>query len=203
MSSCSDCCDVCESCTSCNGTCDTCQSFCELGHQLASDHGLSNPMNWVEKDDIIIETFPRSDLNEAIDYVISACRIGTDSGVDNQGQISSDWSTSHETRDFIYADKINELKEGIESLGGGTSVGSGPWSKDTDIIYASYFQDLYNALDGLKLNWNACDDCDTDCNVSCDTCNTCDTCEDSNSYWPSSWYGSWSGSWSGSDAGGA
>ena len=83
MSSCSDCCDVCESCTSCNGTCDTCQSFCELGYQLASDHGLSNPMNWIEKDDIIIQSFPRSDLNAAIDYVISACRIGTDSGVSN------------------------------------------------------------------------------------------------------------------------
>jgi hypothetical protein len=63
-----------------------------------------------QRNDIIIEKFPRSTLNDMIDYISEAASYGThDSG---------GWSASHETRNFIYADKINELLGGIASLSG-------------------------------------------------------------------------------------
>lgn len=191
MSTCADCCDHCQTCISCNATCDTCQSFCQLGRQLATQNGLTAPWPGIVRDDIIIKKLPRALYNQAFSYVQSAAALGSMSN-------SGGWTGSGETRDFIYADKTNELITGINSLGGGTNAGTGPFSRDTSIVYASYFQALSTALSGLLLRFTACDDCNIQCNVTCNTCNSCDSCQGSVSYWPGSWYGSWSGSWSGS-----
>lgn len=205
MSSCSDCCDSCQTCIDCNATCNTCQSFCELGNQLAKDNDLTPPWPSVfNKGDIIIKVLPRETYNKAWDYIESAASLGTPSTEENQGKTSGDWTGTKETRNFIYADKTNELIAGIESLGGGTKVQNipRPFTKDINIIYASYFTEISKAMNALLLHADACDTCNLSCNVTCDTCDSCDTCEDSNAYWPSSWHGSWSGSWSGSDPGG-
>lgn len=191
MSTCADCCDTCQTCVGCNDTCNLCQSFCQLGRQLAIQNGLTAPWPAIVRDDIIIKKLPRATYNKAFEYVQAAAAKGS-------MQNSGGWRGTGETRDFIYADKTNQLITGINSLGGGTTAGVGPFAKDTHIIYAEYFKKLADALSGLKLNFNACDDCNVSCNVDCDTCDTCDSCQGSVSYWPSSWYGSWSGSWSGS-----
>ena len=61
----------------------------------------------------------------------------------NYGKRSSNegWTWSNETRDFIYAEKTNEMIDGANSLGGGTKVnGVSPnLQSGVDIVYASYF----------------------------------------------------------------
>ena len=167
---CMDHCTVCIDCDSFTTSCDTQQTFCtgdqEKG-QLASAYVGAAGMPSFNRDDIIIEVFPRSTLNAMIDYVAKAASYGdmADSG---------GWSTSHETRDFIYADKINELLSGISSLSGqsaGASV-----NKD-DVIYASFFSGISSTINGLKLSPSACDKCVSKCDTSCDTCDACDVCE--------------------------
>jgi hypothetical protein len=196
MSSCADCCDSCQNCVNCNDTCDTCQSFCEIGKQLATSNGLSSPWPKFERDQIIIQVLPKETYNKAWDYVSQAARLGSRKN-------SGAWSGTPETRDFIYADKTNELITGIESLGGGTKVQGieRPFTKDTHIIYAKYFNAISEAMNQLLLHESACNECNVSCDVDCDTCDSCDSCQGSVSYWPSSWYGSWSGSWSGSGPG--
>lgn len=193
MSSSVSCCNACQTCINCNDTCNNCQSFCEVGKQLARENGLTPP--WpldIQKNDIIIQKLPKNTFYNAWKYVSDAANKGN---VTNSGG----WTKTPEQKDFIYADQTNELIQGIDSLGG-VSCGVGPFQKDKDIIYASYFKAIAEAMNNLQLKWNACDNCDSNCNVSCDTCNSCDSCNTDNSYWPSSWFGSWSGSWSGSDA---
>lgn len=129
------------------------------------------------RDQIIIQVFPRSTLNSMIDYVAKAAKYnGTRRG--SQGPVNSGaWSADHETREFIYADKINELLEGISSLSGqsaGNSV-----SKD-DVIYADFFSGISSTINELKLSPSACGACVTSCDTTCDTCNACDECETCN-----------------------
>lgn len=170
---CMDHCSVCIDCDSFSTKCDTAQTFCtgdqEKG-QLASAYIGAADFPSFSRDDIIIKKFPRSMLNDMIDYVAKAASYG------NQEQ-SGNWSTSHETRDFIYADKINELLEGISSLSGqsaGSSVSRG------DIIYASFFSGISSTINNLELSTGACDNCVTQCDTKCVTCNACDECETCN-----------------------
>jgi hypothetical protein len=120
-----------------------------------------------KRDDIIIETFSRKTLNDMISYVSEAAALGdiTDSG---------GWTADPETRDFIYADKINELLDGIASLSGQSA---GAKVKKDDIIYADFFSGISSTINKLKLSSKACDVCVTYCDTSCNTCDECDKCE--------------------------
>lgn len=187
MSSSVSCCNRCQTCINCNDTCNTCQSFCEIGKQLARQNGLSPP--WptdIKKDDIIIKKLPQSTFYSAWQYVSDAANLGKTTN-------SGGWSSYPDKREFIYADQTNELIQGINSLNGGSYCGVGPFRKDIDIIYASYFRQIAETMRDLSLKWNACDSCDSKCDVLCDTCDSCDSCDVDNGYWPSSWHGSWGG----------
>lgn len=198
MSSCSDCCDTCQVCINCDDTCNTCQSFCEVGKQTALTH-LSNDLLWPEihKDDIIIKTLPRDKYNKAFTYISKASNLGTKVDSSRLLKENGTWTGKGETRNFIYADKTNEIIDGINSMMAmnGGSFPLGPFKKDVDIIYASYFEKIRIALKNLKLYQYACNECNVTCDVSCDTCDTCDSCQGSNGYWPSDWHSPWDSPW--------
>lgn len=163
------CMDHCSTCINCNDTCVTEQSFCtgsgEKG-QLASAYIGAGNFPSFKRDDIIIEKFPQSTMNDMIDYIAKAASYGkTNSG---------GWSTSHEIRPFIYADKINEILDGISSLSGQSA---GSKVKKDDIIYAEFFSSISNTINNLKLSTRACNECISKCDVDCDTCDGCDVCE--------------------------
>lgn len=163
------CMDHCSTCIDCNDTCVTEQSFCtgsgEKG-QLASAYIGAGNFPSIKRDDIIIEKFPRSTMNSIISYIAKAAAYGKHN--------SGGWSTGQETREFIYADKINEILNGISSLSG-QSAGS-PVNKD-DVIYAEFFDSITSTVNKLKLSPSACNNCISKCDVDCDTCDGCDVCE--------------------------
>lgn len=87
---------------------------------------------------------------------------------------SGGWTWDPETRDFIYAEKTNDLIEGANSLGGGTTVSGVPTlARDTNIVYAAYFNAIANAINTMKLNPLVCITCNTTCDVQCNGCNIC------------------------------
>lgn len=157
-------------CKYCN-TCDTCQSFCQVGSQLASSHGVKPPWpSKFEKDQIIIEHLPQSKFYEAFKYVADAAKIGKT----NSGGWKIDTSGDYQ-KEFIYADQVNDLINGIESLDGSNKNKVDKVKKD-DIITAEYFTKLSQALISLNLSTKACDVCNTGCN-QCTSCQYCTGCE--------------------------
>lgn len=175
---CTDCanrCNVCENCDSSNSNCNTQQTLCtgsRMKGQLASAYVGSAGAPSIKRDDIIIKVFPRSTLNNLIDYVGTAASYG--------GSVTSGgWKGTHETRDFIYADKINELINGMKSVS--SSNDPGVTIKAGDVIYASTFQSIMSSLNNLKVSTSACDVCVSGCNATCNTCNSCNSCISCNS----------------------
>lgn len=168
-------CDCDSGCGQCNARCDTpcnvCQSFCEVGKQNASQNGMGYSFGPFNRDDIIIKVMPQSVFNAMGEAVEKMANYG--SSHDSWG-----WTWTPETRDFIYADKVNELIRGIESLRGGTTVQGvpRPITKDIDIVYGQYFTAIANAINSMKLYWNACNMCDSGCDAKCDDCNICQSC---------------------------
>lgn len=171
---CMDHCSVCIECDSFTTSCDTQQTFCsgdqEKG-QLASAYIGAANMPSFKRDDIIIETFPRKTLNDMISYVSKAAALG---GEGERGQDSGGWTADPETRNFIYADKINELLDGIASLSGQSA---GAKVQKDDIIYADFFSGISSTINELTLSSGACRVCVTQCDTSCNTCDECDKCE--------------------------
>ena len=169
---CSNKCDVCQNCDSSNKRCNTQQTLCtgsRMKGQLASAYVGAAGAPTIKRDDIIIEVFPRSTLNNLIDYVGKAAGYGNT-------QSSGNWQGSHETRDFIYADKIESLIAGMKSLTSDNDPEVSSEVKAGEIIYASTFQAIMSKLNNLKLSPSACDICISDCNAICNTCNTCNSC---------------------------
>lgn len=174
---CSNKCDVCINCdTGDYKHCNTQQTFCtgsRMSGQLASAYIGAAGAPSFSRDDIIIKKFPRAELLKWMQYIAAAGNYtGERPSFSSPG--GSAWSSSGENRDFIYADKINELLNGIRSIGGPNSP---PGNKNrNDIIYADFFNQIANTLNNLKLNSGACESCISACNVTCNTCNTCNSC---------------------------
>ena len=202
----------CSVCLSCDATCNEAQLLCS-SNQLASAYVGAATFPSFNRNDIIIEKFPRQTLNDMIDYVAKAAEYPTSkksytytekifSGFESttsgpktytheQKQDSGGWSTSHETRDFIYADKINQLLSGIFSLnkdnvtpvdenGNNTTVSSTEATQvaKNDIIYAQFFSNISSAINELKLFSGSCEMCVTNCDVQCNTCDGCNSCQE-------------------------
>jgi hypothetical protein len=164
------CVEHCTVCINCNANCNTQQSFCtgsKQKGQLASAYIGAAGFPSFQRNDIIFQKFPRTMLNEMIDYVTKAAKYGSESD-------SGSWTTSHETRSFIYADKINELLNGISSLSGQSA---GSQVAPNDVIYADFFSNISKTINELKLSTGACNSCVSECNVQCNTCDGCDVCE--------------------------
>ena len=86
------------------------------------------------RDQIIINSLPKSTYNAMGKAIEKMANYGNNAS--NEG-----WIWEEENRDFIYAEKTNEMIKGANSLGGGTKVnGVTPNLKSgIDIVYASYF----------------------------------------------------------------
>lgn len=155
-------------CPSCQPTCYSKQTFCAIGSQYVSGYYSHSWPNSFNTDDIIIEVLPRDVFNSAITFINNGLHKGSTKS-------TSSYSISKETRDFIYADKINDIVSGLSKLGQTVST-----VNKNDIIYASYFNKLRSALNNAKLSSSACNTCNTGCNVQCDACEGCVSCEGCN-----------------------
>lgn len=174
---CSDksCCDKCQVCDNCdggpNGECYLKQNFCSIMSQNAlSDTGQSSPWPTFNSDDIIIKTLPRATYNSILNTIRTAYNFGTTA---NSGL---SLSVAAETRDFIHADKTNEIIAAINALNGTVVSGVPTLQKDTDIVYARYFQAIRTGLQNMQLKEIQCHKCNTACDAQCEMCDGCDTC---------------------------
>lgn len=114
---CSNKCNVCENCdTNCNsrqtfGTSASCTSN-DSQNQFASKYiGAANAPA-IAKDDIIIKKLPRTTLNTLIEYINRAAHYPSSGGQASNSSLN----ISGESRNFIYADKINEILNGLKSI---------------------------------------------------------------------------------------
>lgn len=154
-------------CTDADHGCFSAESLCNT-NQKATGYASHNWPNKFEKDQIIIQVLPRNVFNSAFSFISQALKAGNT-------QHTADWSTSPETRDFIYADKVNEILQGLSKFENGCSIAE---AKKDDIITAAYFTSIAQALNNAQISKNACDWCNVSCEgcVDCEGCNACEGC---------------------------
>lgn len=155
-------------CTNADHGCFSAETFCKTSQKATSYASHSWPASFL-KDQIIIKVLPRSVFNSAFSFIKTALRKG------NTQATNTTWDYTAETRDFIYADKVNNLLDGLAKFSGGHSI---PQAQKNGVIYASYFTSIAQALNNAKLSSSACDYCNTGCEgcVTCEGCNSCEGC---------------------------
>ena len=161
-------------CATCQPTCYSEQSFCTITGKSAISYYSHDWPESFSKNEIIYNILPRKIFNSAFTYINSALSKGNS---ELTGGITSSWEGTAETRDFIYADKVNELLEGLSKFSNKHSIPDAV--KDT-IITAAYFTDIAEALNAAELSSTACDNCNTACNVTCKECQGCVACQGCN-----------------------
>ena len=161
-------------CFTCQPVCYSEQSLCTISGQSASDYASHSWPSSFSHDQVIYHVLPQSVFNSALSYVSEALGAGTKKN-------TAYWSESPETRDFIYADKVNALLDGLRlfqsSSGVPGNVRGGP---DGDIITASFFSSIASALNSAQIADDACNDCNVSCDVDCKDCQGCVDCEGCN-----------------------
>lgn len=172
---CSNRCNICIDCdTGDYKGCNTFQTFCygsKMEGQLASAYvGAANAPS-IKRDDIIYKVLPQTKLNDLIDYLNKAAAY---TGEQPSQNVCEGFPIASESRDFVYADKIQEIIDAMTSMNGGNNPGFSA-VKD-EVIYGSDFNNLMQKINSLKLHIRACESCISDCNVKCDTCNECNIC---------------------------
>lgn len=171
-------CNICSNCNNCNNGptgptgdfCNLMQNFCSTSGQAASANGFNFDFGPFNGNDIIIKVMPQAELNAMGAAVQAMAAFGNlvDSGA---------WVWNPETGDFVYSARIIHLAEGINSLGGGTTV---PVNAPVNgVITGAYFTTLANAINNMLLNDAACHVCNASCAVTCQTCDTCNSCQHS------------------------
>lgn len=93
-------------------------------------------------------------------------------------QTSPTPSIGSEGRDFLYADKINEIIDGMITVD--SSNATGKVARD-QIIYSSTFNRIMDKIRELNIHkTKACDMCVSQCNAYCNSCNACvsNCCDD-------------------------
>ncbi len=190
---CSNKCNVCENCdTRCNtqqtfGTSASCRNQ-DSQNQFASKYiGAANAPT-INRDDIIIKKLPRTTFNELIQYINRAAHYPTSGGKASNPSLN----ITNETRNFIYADKVNEILNGLKSINSTNlqldngynifetlqknNVTNGTTVKKDAVIYAKDFNNLMNRINWIKLSTSGCVTCNSGCNANCDTCDSCNSC---------------------------
>lgn len=169
-SGCSRYCNVCNFCNTGGADrekCQTHQSLCTVFCQYAKEGiGEANAPS-AERDDIIIKIFPQSELNRLLQWINDGSKIGWK-------VTSPQQNVSDETKEFIYADKINELIDAMYDISHNNTFKK--FERD-DIIYASDFSDLMDVINDMYINKRACDNCNTQCDIHCNTCIDCNICQ--------------------------
>lgn len=73
---------------------------------------------------------------------------------------------------------MKEIIQAIKTINGdNTASAPGP----DEVIRASDFQEILDAIANMKISDKACDMCNARCDVHCNVCNDCDVCQKSNS----------------------
>lgn len=179
-------CQSCIGCENCNtkcdgknqcsdwGTCNTGQNFCKRVQTISGYKGIT--FNWdgacYTKGEIMGPGyFDISKWNSICSFISLRAKIGK-SGTWNQGALggSNFASNSSITPTNPFFTK-KEFMRVSKELGTPVSV------QENDIIYGSYFDSLRTAANKYKFSSLACDTCNIECNVTCDTCNDCNTCQ--------------------------
>ena len=160
-------CKSCQMCVTCQPVCYEKQTLCELTGQSASTYASHSWPSSFSKDEIVISVLPRSVFNTAFSYINTALARGNT-------QSTSSWRGSPETRDFIYADKVNEILTGLSKFENGHNISQ---AKQNDVITSDYFTSIAQSLNSAKISSSACDTCNAACNVTCKECQTCVECQ--------------------------
>lgn len=171
-------CGICSACNDCNNGptgptgqfCNTRQDFCSFSQRADGDGRSQFNFDFgpFATDDIIIKLLPKAEFNAMGAAVEAMANYGN-------LQDSGGWTWDPETRDFIFGQKTRELEQGINSLGGGTTV---PLvAAQNIIITGAHFTTLANAINNMLLRVGACHVCNVSCAVACQSCDSCDECE--------------------------
>lgn len=152
--------------------CMVCQGFCQANtnepdQTVASHIGPANAPS-VSRDDIIIKKFPRSEYDRLLAYIQSGANLGS-----QQDSRPKDYSRSDS--EFVTAQDINGLLKALNALNNAKPLSD---KKRDDIIYASDFQLIFNAINTAKTDYDACNTCNVGCDIQCRTCITCNSCKD-------------------------
>lgn len=156
-------------CTNADHGCFDAQALCNT-NQKATGYASHTWPEKFEKNQIIIQVLPRNVFNSAFPFITKALQAG-------KTYHTGDWSTEPETRDFIYADKVNEILQGLSKFENGCSITK---AEPNSVITADYFTSIANALNNAEISKKACDWCNTSCE-GCVDCEGCDGCEGCNS----------------------
>lgn len=174
--SCNSCesCDSCEKCDSgcmkgdkCSG-CNDCQSFCEDSHQKVGS------FSWGACTARGQQFFKLSTWNSIYKFICNAYAEGTKKNGGSPGI-----SSSGITQSSMRAVDFNAVSKALNGLGGhnGTASTVSPG----DDLLGSYFSGLETAANTLKYKKDQCNNCNINCDVTCDTCESCDKgCEKCN-----------------------
>lgn len=172
-------CQLCDACNTCNNShrtnpsrCNTAQNLCkyeQTAHNLSvGDSGAPE----AQRDDIIIKILPRDKLNDLIQWIYDAADMGRNV---EAGSPSPTPSIAEETRDFIYADKINEIIAGMVTVDSSNNTAT---VKRDQIITSETFNRIMEKIRELQINeTGACDECVSGCNAYCDSCNNHNRCQ--------------------------
>lgn len=157
---CNEGCQSCQLCDSgCQEPCDSCESFCETGGQNSSNNFSFSAC--VSSGQIIgVGYFDRGVWNEAIDMINSVFSEGS-----KQSASSSKINRCNNDL-FITANEF----ERVAGTANYYNVGVG----QNKVIYGLYYEELENAVANLNYKWGQCDQCNVDCDKTCDKCETCD-----------------------------
>lgn len=178
----------CGDCVNCSNKCNICidcdtgdykgcneqQTFCtgsKMEGQLASAYVGAAGAPAISRDDIIYKVLPQTKLNDLIDYLNKAAAY---TGERPSQDLAEGFPIAREDREFIYADKIQEIIDAMTNMDGGNSPGF--TAVKDEVIYGSNFNSLMQKINSLKLHTGACESCITSCNVKCDICNECNVC---------------------------
>lgn len=172
-------CDLGQVCLNCDGPkgplhCNVAQNYCGPQAESASAwiSGANAPA--IVQDDIIIKKLPQAELNRLINWLSGAMSyMGVGPGSSPAGGGASAPST--EGRQFVYADKIQEIITALTAINAGNNPGVSPGVDQ--VIYANDFNKIMEVFNSLKFSPSACPQCVDGCNMICDTCNRCDTCQ--------------------------
>lgn len=151
-------------CYTCQGVCDTGQSFCKVGKQVVSDKTTDFDFGQCVSAGQILLT--RDNWNKIITYINNAYAEGRVQSGGPSGLPRADTNT------VMTAEMFNLVSTALVNLGRvdypKQKVNQG------DVIYGYYFENLENYANRLKYKYDQCDNCNIDCNVTCDSCNcTC------------------------------
>lgn len=149
---------ACEGCKECEGFCQATATTNSYVQIVANALGPANAPN-LRKDDIIIKETPKTLLNDLVQYLNEAAAMGAT-------QNSGGYSAPSFTTEHVIASEITALYRHFAS--GLLPSGAQTVRKD-DVVYADFFNGLFDKINSAQFAAAACDLCNTTCDSACVT----------------------------------